>query len=142
MATRISNASARGSLDTLTALLNGGVLEIRTGSQPADGPDGTATGSVLATLTLGNPAFNPAVDANGLAEAVANAITGDASADQTGSAGWFRGYSSGATPAVVDGSITGVGGGGDMEMNTTQVVLGGPVDVASWVIRLPEGPGS
>lgn len=118
-------------MDAAGALLDGGYIEIRTGAQPAS--TGTAaSGTLLATLPLSADAFAPA-SAGG---AVANAITSDSAADATGTAGWFRAYSSGGT-AMIDGAITATGGGGEMELNSTSIVAGGTVSVSAWTIFLP-----
>lgn len=104
--TRVSNAAAIDSVNAVTALLNvggAGYLEIRTGTQPVDVSQ-PATGTLLATLTLSNPAFAPAFDIGGKARAIANAIAADTDADAVGTATWFRAYS-GAGTAVIDGNV-------------------------------------
>lgn len=131
MATTISAGAANAAVDAITALLNGGHIEIRTGAQPA-GPGAAATGTLLGTLTLSATAFGTASGGT----ATANAITGDTSADASGTAGWFRGYTS-ASAGVIDGAITATGGGGDMELDNTGIVAGGTIDVSSWTITMP-----
>lgn len=140
MATRISTAAAKAGLDSIVALLDGGAgagyIEIRTGAQPAT--VGTAaTGTLLGTLTLTDPAFGAATNASP-AVATAAAITSDTDADASGTAGWFRAYDSAGT-AVIDGSITGTGGGGDMELDDTNIVAGGTIAISSWTISMPNG---
>ena len=135
MATRISTAARNAAADSVVDLLDGGAgagyIEIRTGSQPAT-PNDAATGTLLATLTLSDPAFGTASSGT----ATASAITDDTSADATGTAGWFRGYTSAGT-AVIDGNITATGGGGNMELNSVSIVAGGLVEVTSWTITMP-----
>ena len=137
MATRISQAAAKAAADAVTALLNtggAGYIEIRTGSQPAT--VGTAaTGTLLGTLTLSATAFGAATTASP-AVATANSITSDTVADATGTAGWFRAYS-GAGTAVIDGSITATGGGGDLTLDSTSVVAGGTIAMTSWTVSMP-----
>jgi hypothetical protein len=137
MATRITQAAAKASLDSLTALLNSGTLEIRTGTQPATA-NTAASGTLLGTLTLGATAFGAATTASP-SVATANAITSDTSADANGTAGWFRAYRSAGNggAAVIDGSISLSGGGGDMIMDDTTIVLGGVIAVSSWTISMP-----
>lgn len=136
MPTRITNAAARTAVAALGALLNGGQIRIYTGSQPAEA-DAAATGTLLATCTLAATAFGAATDANPGGRIAAAAIGGDASIDATGTAGWFRAVTSGGV-AVVDGSITATGGGGDMTLASTALVAGGTFDVTSWTITMPE----
>ena len=137
MATRISTAAAKAELDALTALLNSGTVEVRTGSQPAT--VGTAaSGTLLGTLTLNGTAFGAATTASP-SVATANAITSDSSADATGTAGWFRVYRSAGNggAATVDGSITATGGGGDMELDTVSIVAGGVIAVSAYTLSMP-----
>lgn len=137
MATRISTAARNAAVDGVVDLLDGGAgagyIEIRTGSQPAS--VGTAaTGTLLATLPLSDPAFGAASSGT----ATASAITDDTSADATGTAGWFRAYDSAGT-GVIDGSITATGGGGDLTLNSTSVVTGGLVEVTAWTVSIAAG---
>lgn len=139
MATRIGTSAATAAVDAVSALLNAGTVEIRTGSQPAS--VGTAaTGTLLGTLTLSATAFGAATTANP-SVATANAITGDTSADASGTAGWFRAYRSAGngSTAIIDGSITASGGGGDMIISNVNVVAGGTLDITEWTISLGTG---
>jgi len=137
-ATRISNAAAKAACDAITALLgSGGKLRIYDGTQATD-PD-TAVGSqvLLAELTLGSPAFPASVDIAPGARATANTITADASADNSGTATWFRAVTSGGT-AVIDGNAGLSGATPDLVLNTTTIVAGGNVSVTSWQFTMPE----
>lgn len=140
MATRISQAAAAAAANAVVDLLDGGAgagyIEIRVGAQPAS-PNAAATGTLLGTLTLSDPAFGNATTANP-AVATASAITSDTNADASGTAGWFRGYDSAGT-AVIDGSITGTGGGGDMELDDVNIVAGGTIAISSWTVSMPTG---
>lgn len=137
MATRISVAARNAAADAVVDLLDGGsgagYIEIRTGSQPAT-PATAASGTLLATLPLSDPAFGAA--STGVA--TASAVTSDTNADASGTAGWFRGYDS-TGAAVIDGSITASGGGGDMTLSSVSIVAGGTVSVSSWTITMPGG---
>lgn len=132
--TKISNAAAIAACNAIVDLLDGGTVKIYTGAQPAD-PDTTASGTLLATLTLGSPAFGNAADAAPGATATANSITGDSSADATGTAGWFRALTSGAA-AVIDGECG--TSGADMNLNSVSIVSGASVDITSWTVTMPE----
>src|SRR5688572_27759794 len=88
-----TNEAANAACDAMAALLNGGTLKIYTvGSGiPATAATAITDQVLLATLTLGNPAFGAAV----AGVATANAITGDTSADATGTASFYRLLTSG-----------------------------------------------
>jgi len=131
MATTISASARNAAVDAITALLNGGSLEIRTGSQPT-GPGVAATGTLLGTLTLSATAF--AASSSGAA--TANPIAGDSSADATGTAGWFRAKSSGGA-GVIDGAVTATGGGGELTLDSTSIIAGGTINVTAWTVTMP-----
>jgi len=77
-----------------------GYVEVRSGTRPANA-DTAATGTVLATLTLVDPAFS--APAAGVMDLDADPdITGTAAA--TGTASWARVYDSDAN-AVFDGDV-------------------------------------
>src|SRR3954451_20520517 len=93
--TAVRNARA----DAITTQAGGsGKLRIYSGTRPATG--GTAT-TILAELTL-NATFAPAASGGVL---TLNAITGDTSADATGTATWFRILKSDGTTIVMDGDV-------------------------------------
>jgi hypothetical protein len=138
--TRISNAAAIACVNAVVDLLDvggAGYVEIRSGTQPAD-VDTAAAGTVLATITLNNPAFGAAADDTGSAKADANttpALT-DSSADNTGTAAWFRAYNNGGT-GVIDGSV-GVGATYDMNIDNTSISSGQSVTITSWSVSMSE----
>jgi hypothetical protein len=138
MATRISQAAAKAACDAVVDLLDAGpaagYIEIRSGSQPAT-VNTAASGTLLGTLTLSDPAFGNATTASP-SVATASAITSDSSADATGTAGWFRGYDSTGT-AVIDGSVTATGGGGDLTLDSVSIVAGGVIAISSWTVSHP-----
>jgi hypothetical protein len=138
MATRISTAAAKAACDAVVDLLDGGAgagyIEIRTGSQPATVAT-AASGTLLGTLTLSDPAFGNATTASP-SVATASAITSDTNADATGTAGWFRAYDSAGT-AIIDGSVSATGGGGDLTLDSTSIIAGGTIAMTSWTISMP-----
>lgn len=130
---RISNAAAIEMLDTLTAMLDvggGGYIEIRNGSIPTD-VDAAATGTLLSTLQLSNPAFDPAVDLNPGARATANAITQDPAAVASGDASYFRAYRNDGT-AIIQGTVD--TSNADMIVDNLTIAAGAIVSVTSWTI--------
>lgn len=110
-----------------TTLFNGGTMKIFSGSRPAD-TSGAETG-VLATVALANPAFTVT---GGIATLSDPAVV---AASATGTASWFRLIGT-VTTNRVDGSITAVGGGGDLELNTTSLVSGVALDITGGTITM------
>jgi hypothetical protein len=131
MAFKISDQAADAAMDAITALLDGGTIEVRSGSAPANADDADA-GTLLAEGTFGTPAF----DASSGGIAVANAITQDSSANNTGTATHFRLKTSGGAK-IAQGSVTALGGGGDMQVSSTSVVSGVPFSFTSAQLTLP-----
>lgn len=135
MATRISTSARNAAASAIAGLLDAGpaagYIEIRTGSQPATA-NTAASGTLLATLPLSDPAFGAASTGT----VTAAAISSDTSADNTGTAGWFRAYDS-TGAAVIDGSVTATGGGGDMTLDSVSIVATGTVAVTAWSITMP-----
>lgn len=138
MAVRRSTGQANAQLN---AEFNGGagvsfdsgVLEFRTGSQPASADD-APTGTVVASVTLPADAFGTAA-----AKAVAKAGTWqDPSADATGVIGWARmrttgdGGGSSTTDRRVDYAVSESGGGGDIIADNTDVNATQQVTVSSF----------
>lgn len=122
MATALRNAR----LDAITTFAGASAkLRFYDGSRPATG--GTAT-TLLAELTL-NATFAPAASGGVL---TLNAITGDTSADATGTATWARIVKSDGTTHVADCSVG--TSGADINVNTTSFVAGATVNVTSATI--------
>lgn len=126
------DATTDAVVDLIDAGASAGYLEIRTGSQPTTGTD-AATGSLLVTITLGDPAFGDSSSGTATAASITDATP---SADGTG--GWFRVYDSDDNPRF-DGSVTATGGGGDMELNTTSITTGEDVSVTAFTYTTPAG---
>jgi hypothetical protein len=119
-------------LDAITARAGGSaLLRIYSGSRPATG--GTET-TLLAQLTC-NATFAPAASSGVL---TLNAISPATSAAATGTATWFRILASNGTTHVLDGSVSTVAAGtGDMQLDSTSIVLGGTVAISSATITAP-----
>jgi hypothetical protein len=112
-------------LDAITtAVGTSGKIRIYSGSRPATG--GTAT-TLLAELPC-TATFAPAASGGVL---TVNAITTDASADNTGTATWFRVLTS-ANAAVIDGDVG--TSGSDLNLNSTSITAGGSVAITSFTI--------
>ena len=128
MALQFSTALRNARADAIaTQVGNAGVLRIYSGTRPAN--VGTAIGAqvLLAELTCGSP-LAPAASGGVL---TLNTLTQDSSANNTGTASWFRIFTSGGT-AVIDGDAG--TSGSDLNLNTVSIVAGGPVQVTSATI--------
>jgi hypothetical protein len=107
-----------------SAIGTSGLLRIYSGTRPATG--GTVT-TLLAELPLSATAA-PAASGGSV---TFNAITADSSADNTGTATWFRVTTSGGAH-VIDGDVG--TSGSDLNLSSTSIVTGGTVSVTSFVI--------
>ena len=137
MATRLPTAARNNACDAVVDLLDAGAgagtLKIYSGSQPASAND-AATGTLLATITLADPAFGAA--STGVATLAGTPLSGTGVA--AGTAGWARlADSTGAT--VLDGSVTATGGGGQIELATTTISVGVTVQITSGTVTMPAG---
>jgi hypothetical protein len=102
------------------------ILRIYSGNKPAN-PATAISGTLLAELTCGST-FGTV--SNGVL--TANAITQDSSANATGTASHFRLWKSDGTTAVLDGDVA--TNGSDLNLTTTSITSGQPVQVTSLVI--------
>lgn len=130
MAVKYSTTLRNAQLDVITGSSGvgaSGILRIYSGTRPAN-VAAAITGTLLAQLTL-NATFAPAAASGVL---TANAITGDTSADATGTATHFRIFKSDGTTAVIDGDVS--TSGADLNLTSTSIVATEPVNVTSLVI--------
>jgi hypothetical protein len=141
MATRIPGAGQDAALDAIgdraDADASPGLLRIYSGAQPADADD-AASGDLLCEITLNDPAFaagsggSKALDASPALTDVGTALAG-AGTD----AGWFRIVDSDGSTTVVDGSITGTGGGGDIELDNISIAEDQNVTITGYTLTIP-----
>lgn len=121
--------------------INAFVLEIRSGAQPLTA-DLAPTGTILASITLPNPAFS-ATASPGATTAKAGTWQ-DLSADATGTAGYFRFRAAGDagttnnTDRRIDGAITITGGGGEIELQNLSLAIGQQVTVTTATFTQPK----
>lgn len=129
MSYRLATATRNAGADAIAALLNGGSIQIRTGTQPTNVGD-AAQGTLLGTLAFSATAFGSASSG----AATANAITSDTSADNSGTAGHARLLTSGA--AIHSDADCGQGSG-SFNFDNAVVVAGGTIAVSSATLTQP-----
>lgn len=132
LTTALRSAIADLIVDSLDAGAGAGTVAIRSGTRPVD-PATTATGTLLATVTLIDPAFGAA---SGGAATIADPV--GVSAVATGTATWFRAFDSNGA-ACFDGLVTATGGGGDLTLTTVSIVTAMTVDITGGTITMPQG---
>jgi hypothetical protein len=132
MALRFTAATANALADALTARVNtggAGSLKIYTGTQPTTA-DSAASGTLLATFTLSNPAFGAAssgvITLAGTPKAVAAAASGTAA--------YFR-IANGAGTTVLDGSVG--TSSNQLNLNSLSITSGVNVTITSGTITFP-----
>lgn len=132
LATTARNAAADAVVDLLDAGAGAATIEIRSGTQPAD-PQTTATGTLLATVTLIDPAAGSASSgAATITDPVS--VTGAAA----GTATWAR-FKDSNGAAVMDCDVTATGGGGSITLSTTTISVGVTVDMGALTYTQPQG---
>lgn len=131
MALSIADAVRNAMVDAAGELVDGGTIQIRTGSKPASTQD-AATGDLLVTVSVANPAYAPA--SGGSAEMYTTGVSGTAVA--AGEAGWFRAFDVSAS-ACFDGTATASGGGGDLIIVPNAFVIGTVCTVTSGSLSTP-----
>ena len=121
MALSISAAAAQAEGAALATLIGANAtIEIRSGAKPAT-PETAASGTLLVTVAISGSFTST----GGVLTAADPAPVLPAA---SGAAGHFRLKQSGGT-AVIDGTVTATGGGGDMQLGSTTITTGVPVDL-------------
>lgn len=137
----ILNSKAVSLLDSLvddvdaSSAVSFGLLRIYSGSGPA--PDANPTGTLLATLTFQQPAFDGATDdAPGATVDRAGSISSDTSA-VAGTAGYARAVDRAATPLTVMQYTVGESSE-EIVFNSATFTTGATVSVSALTVTLPE----
>ena len=135
MAWQLSTAARNAALDAVVDLIDGGAgpgtMQIRTGTPP--GITNAVTGTLLATVTCADPAFG-----SSSAGAAALGDPAGVTVAATGTAGYVRILDS-TGAAVLEGTVTATGGGGDLTLATTSLVSGATVDITGGTLTQPAG---
>ena len=134
IATAARNAMCQAFTDLFDASSNPAYLEIRAGTEPSH-PGDMATGNLLATIVLPQPAFGTAGTAGaGVNEANAVDVVQGVG---NGTAGYFRAYD-GDDNVIEDGTVSVTGGAGEAQLNTLTISTGVDVALTSWSVTMPE----
>ena len=126
MSTTVRNAR----LDAIeTTVGTAPLLRIYTGSAPADCAT-AASGTLLAEMTLPSDWMNAASSG----QKTRLGTWSDSSANNTGTAGYFRLYDSGGTNCHMQGTVTATGGGGDLQLDNTSITSGQSVSISTFTL--------
>ena len=130
---KLSNEAVNAEADALSVLLDNGYLRIYDGTQPA-----TANTAISAQVLLAELRFNAtAAPAASNGVLTFNAITQDSSANNTGTASWFRALKSDGSSVCFDGTVG--TSGTDITIATTAIVAGAIVGVTSASFTVNKG---
>ena len=105
------------------------MIEIYTGTIPG------AMGAAISDTLLAELAMTTGAATNSGGVITLDAVTNDSSANATGTAVWARVIDRDAAE-VFYLTISGTGGGGEIELNTTSITSGSPVAITSGVITV------
>jgi hypothetical protein len=131
LAAATRNAAADAIVDRLDAGSGAGTLLVYTGSAPSSSDD-AATGTLLLTFTLADPAFGAA--SAGVASGAS--LPRSAVAVAAGTAGWARLLDSDSTK-IADLSVGSAGT--DVVLSTTTITLGRTVNLTALTLTMPAG---
>ena len=127
----VSTALRNSMLDAVSSQFNSGYLRIYAGTQPANANTAMSGETLLAELIFNATGFAAASGG----QMVANAITADSSANNTGTASFYRCFASDGTTALIDGSVG--TSTADMVINTTSIVAGATISTNNFTIAIP-----
>ena len=131
LSTTVANAMLVPLRDALDGGSGAGIIKFYTAPMPATTADAITTQTLLGTLTCSDPSGTIATK-----KLTLSAITPDSSADATGVAVWAR-IADSAGVAVVDVDVSTTGGSGVIQLNTTNIVAGGPIGITAFEFTLP-----
>lgn len=130
---KISSTAVNAQADALSDLLDNGYLRIYDGTQPANANTAVSTQVLLAELRF-NATAAPSASGGTL---TMNAITQDSSANNTGTATWFRALKSDGSTVVFDGSVG--TSSCDINLGSTSITSGSSVGVTSMTFTVSAG---
>jgi hypothetical protein len=130
LSTAMRNALGTAFITAIDAGAGPGKISFYTATRPTSPDDAVTSQTLLGTVTFSDPCGT--VSGGVL---TFDTITDDSSADADGTTTWARLYDS-ADTAIMDMSVTATGGGGDIELNTTSIVTGGPISITSATLTM------
>ena len=130
---KISTTATNAQADALSDLLDNGYLRIYDGAQPANANTAITSQVLLAELRF-NATASPSASGGVL---TMNSITQDSSANNTGTATWFRALKSDGSTVVFDGSVG--TSGSDLNLGSTSITSGASVAVTSMTFTVSAG---
>lgn len=130
---KISTTAVNAQADALSDLLDNGYLRIYDGTQPANANTAITSQVLLAELRF-NATAAPAASGGVL---TMNSITQDSSANNTGTATWFRALKSNGSTVVFDGSVGAASC--DLNIGSTSITAGASVAVTSMTYTVSAG---
>jgi hypothetical protein len=128
----ISNIAANTQLNALAVLANNGYLRIYNGVQPVSADTPISSQTLLSELRLSPTAFGSAIGG----VLTANTIVDDTSANNTGTATWFRILKSDGSTVLFDGSV-GLSNA-NLVMTDVDIRVGSRVSINSFTYTLPK----
>ena len=138
-----TQAVAQALLDAFETAADAGTAAViliydDTAGVPADADASVSTAVLLGTLTCSASIFTTKTDGTPGAVGTMDTITGDSSADATGTAAFFRILTQAAGTTVAQGTVG--TSSADLVMNTVSFTSGSTIDITSFTITVPEGP--
>ena len=136
----ITNAAAQAMLTALGTAIDAGtaaVINIYSGTAPANADAALSGNTLLAQLVCSGTAFTGITDTGTAARATFAAISPDTSADASGTATFWRILTQNAGTVVVQGTVG--TSNADLILNTTAITAGSQVSITSATIDMPEG---
>lgn len=129
MAVKLPVLVRNARLDAITTYAgSSSIIRIYSGTAPVTADTALSGNTVLAELAC-SATLAPAAASGVL---TLSTITQDSSADATGTATFYRWLKSDATTVIKQGTVS--TSGADLNLNTTSIVIGGPVAVTSWTV--------
>lgn len=129
MALQTSVQTKAAALNAQLALLDGGYINIYSGTQPAATTTALTDQVLLSEHALSDPAFAPTTTAT----ATANAIADDESANASGTATFYRAFDADDV-CHRQGSAGEAGSGAELILDESAIVAGGVVTVSSYSV--------
>jgi hypothetical protein len=134
-------AAAADAISPLVDAGTGGVIVIFQGTQPASCDDADA-GIKLAELPMSSTAFAAATDVANAARIAAQTISNETEADATGTAQYFRVYSTAVAQNHANKSVCYIQGSvgtsdADFIIDSVAIAAGGTVSISTYYISIP-----